>query len=800
MRPRRLVIEGFAAFRDRAELDFDGVDFFALVGPTGSGKSSVIDAICFALYGNVPRYDNRIVAPVITIGSIEAKVMLEFSIGEERFIATRVARRSSRGTGASTKEARLEHVVGETTEVLAGNADELSARVEKLLGLSYDYFTRCVVLPQGAFARFLHDTAGNRQGLLRSLLDIDIYTRIGRTARQNAENDKGAITMGGQLLEQLSDATPALLAEAEEQVARLEELTVVLRRAEVELAQLKETIDLHRQASRQAGEMVARLGRISLPLAIESAAGEQRSLKAAVAEAEASLEAAVAARQALEGVAQPELAPFEAADRAHKALVGLAGDLVAAGDGLASAIAAVQAAHVAAAAAEDLAGAAADELESARRQHSAAHLASSLVAGEVCPVCLQPVGTLPRHKPAAAIDKAEALVAAADREMKVASQAMTAKASLVAAAEATEKGLRAQQELLLHEVREHLEADVVTEAIAEIKRHQAELESARQAEESTRAAHSELKKRADKAAGALGSAWSSFDDQRDPVIELGPPPAARADVLADWSALMEWAREKLAAQKALAAKSDDAAALAGNERDAQLAQLTGRCEAAGVDLDAVTGMSGIRDHVAKTLASATARQLMVAQDMNKAELLRAQIADLVGRQAVADMLANHLRSTGFERWLVAEALDLLVVTASETLRKLSGGQYSLGHDERNDFVVVDHGNADEQRPARSLSGGETFQASLALALALAEQLSAMTSTGTSRIESIFLDEGFGTLDPDALATVADTIEALGSDERMVGIVTHVRELAERVPVRFEISKDARTSRVEPHFA
>ncbi len=75
MRPISLTAEGFTAFRDSVDVDFTGADFFALVGPTGSGKSSVLDAICFALYGIVPRYDDdRLVAPSITQGANEARV------------------------------------------------------------------------------------------------------------------------------------------------------------------------------------------------------------------------------------------------------------------------------------------------------------------------------------------------------------------------------------------------------------------------------------------------------------------------------------------------------------------------------------------------------------------------------------------------------------------------------------------------------------------------------------------------------------------------------------------------------
>jgi exonuclease SbcC len=101
---------------------------------------------------------------------------------------------------------------------------------------------------------------------------------------------------------------------------------------------------------------------------------------------------------------------------------------------------------------------------------------------------------------------------------------------------------------------------------------------------------------------------------------------------------------------------------------------------------------------------------------------------------------------------------------------------------------------------RTLSGGETFQASLALALALSAQLTTMAAAGAAHLDSIFLDEGFGTLDDATLDVVATTLENLAGSGgtgggRMVGIVTHVRALAERVPVRYAVSRDQRTSSV-----
>jgi exonuclease SbcC len=131
------------------------------------------------------------------------------------------------------------------------------------------------------------------------------------------------------------------------------------------------------------------------------------------------------------------------------------------------------------------------------------------------------------------------------------------------------------------------------------------------------------------------------------------------------------------------------------------------------------------------------------------------------------------------------------------LAELSGGAYALSVDARSGgFGVVDHTNASQVRSARTLSGGETFLASLALALALADQVAGLASSGAARLESLFLDEGFGTLDPDTLDVVATALDELGARGRMVGVVTHVRELADRLPVRFEVRKVGGASVVE----
>src|SRR3954447_2687933 len=208
MRPKRLEVEGFTAFREATVVDFDGADLFAFTGPTGSGKSSLVDAMGFALYGRVHRYGEKLVHPAISSGATEVRVRLDFTIGETLYTAVRVARRTGPAR-ATTKEARLERA----GEVLAGDEKGLTAAVESLLGLDFEQYCRCVVLPQGAFAAFLHDTPKGRQDLLTGLLDLGVYREMAQLAGQRANMAAArAAALHDRLDGDLSDATPEALA------------------------------------------------------------------------------------------------------------------------------------------------------------------------------------------------------------------------------------------------------------------------------------------------------------------------------------------------------------------------------------------------------------------------------------------------------------------------------------------------------------------------------------------------------------------------------------------------------------
>jgi len=293
---------------------------------------------------------------------------------------------------------------------------------------------------------------------------------------------------------------------------------------------------------------------------------------------------------------------------------------------------------------------------------------------------------------------------------------------------------------------------------------------------------------------AESAARARLSATRDPLVRLGAPALDAHGLLAGWTALQAWAAAEAGTRDRDIAPARErvTAARAGA---AQLSSaLSADLAAHGLALPAETVAAGAATAVTAALERARAETRRVADRRAQAAGLTARRDAARGEQQVARLLGDLLRSDRFPRWLVTAAVDALVDEASVTLAGLTNGQFDLTH-EAGEFYVVDHADADSRRSVRTLSGGETFQASLALALALSSQMSTLAAAGAARLDSIFLDEGFGTLDPETLEVVAATLETLAQGQRMVGVVTHVAALADRVPVRFVVSRNARTSTV-----
>ena len=173
----------------------------------------------------------------------------------------------------------------------------------------------------------------------------------------------------------------------------------------------------------------------------------------------------------------------------------------------------------------------------------------------------------------------------------------------------------------------------------------------------------------------------------------------------------------------------------------------------------------------------------------KAGELRGRLKAAQDRFDTYRALSLDLRGDRFQEFLMARIQARLARRASHIVRTVTEGRYDL-HLVDGEFYVKDAWNTGEARSARTLSGGETFIASLSLALALSDTLA-----GSRTLGALFLDEGFGTLDGLTLDAVASVLENLTREGRMVGVITHVEALTERMPARLMVAKGPEGSTV-----
>ncbi|MDI3212958.1 SMC family ATPase [Arthrobacter sp. AL12] len=226
MRIHRLEISAFGPFAGTEHIDFDRLSahgLFLLNGPTGAGKTSVLDAICFALYGSVPgaRQDGKRLRSDHAEAAAEPRVTCEFSARGRHFEVSRSPawdKPSARGrNGFTLQQANTllrERVDGEWIEK-SGRNDEAGAEITDLLGMNRDQFTRVVMLPQGDFAAFLRSKASDRLELLQSLFGTQRFEAVEQELGRRAQAARTEVAS-------LNNQLELLLAQAESETATLE--------------------------------------------------------------------------------------------------------------------------------------------------------------------------------------------------------------------------------------------------------------------------------------------------------------------------------------------------------------------------------------------------------------------------------------------------------------------------------------------------------------------------------------------------------------------------------------------------
>ena len=850
MRPVTLKIKGFTSFRDEQVVDFSDLDLFALWGPTGSGKSSVLDAITYALFGYVERV-GREASRLVSQGQPRMAVTLDFVVGAETYRVTR-----STPASGQTK-ARFEVLEGGEFRSHDEGADQVrrvNELVKEKVGLDYEAFTRSVILPQGKFAEFLTGEAKNRRRILTELLGLELFKRMAQRANEISKEARISAGVKAELLERdYAGLDEAAAADARREAKEATAAAARFGKAETKIDELctrwdddgrriEDLVD----SSTEIGELVDALDEHhSALLDVSASIGPlEEEVRAATAGVESAKDAALAADAALAD-ATSRWGDLEQLASLRQVAVNLSKteqELGAAEKSLADETAKATAAEDELASTKELlekaraeATAAAKDLAEREAEHDRAHdadkvgaLVVGLAPGDPCPVCEKPLDRLPDVSlnaleaakrsladARAARDSAERAVAAAEKDVAVAEsallsarQGMTRCTTEVAAKAKDVSAQRSQLETAADGVTGDRIVEVLAERIDALKQlmqaatvatrehgdattrlseRSRSLEAARARVGETRAALASL---------AFGAALKRAAAAAPKLALPEPWPKDAPANAVELARLTESMRSSLGS---LAGKLDAARAKADEARRKLVGQAVAALpEGFDIEVDDLHALAiAVRDIARRTSEEAVLAAKHAAdveQRLAAASSLRDEINAHKLEQETYKSLGLELKDDRIVEFLQEEALLVLAVAATSHLAELSSGRYKLSFQD-GDFSVVDAWNGDEKRSVTTLSGGETFLASLSLALALSEQIQLLAVSERNKLESLFLDEGFGSLDAETLEVVVAAIEQLGGGDRLVGVITHVPELAERLPVRLDVAKSPRGSTI-----
>lgn len=801
MKPLKLIMSAFGPYAERTEIDFSMLGeqgLYLITGDTGAGKTVIFDAICYALYGETSGgvRDASMLRSQYAPADVPTFVELTFCLRGQEYVVHRnpeYRRPAKRGTGMKVERAYSELRFPIERQPLT-KSGEVDKAIKELLGLDYKQFTQIAMIAQGQFRKFLDTNTEERSKIFRDLFHTVFYQnvqeRLKRAAldkcteckdlqRSTAQflsgiscesypeqqaklsfwRERDFTACAGEALELLAEVVAADEAKREQNAAqknelltkqknladqlqvfaKLDELAAAVRKAQAEEAALARSIDgeaaaklVREQALEAAEKALAEAKQAQLDVAKEQGAQQQLATRQRdLRELEAMLERYARDMQELAKKRQEYSAYFQDFTKKRQ--------------------------HY-------------NALDDAFMQAQAGILAQKLAVGTACPVCgalehPQPA-VLPQNAPTQQqVKQAQAQVTSAKEKLG------HIKGEGVKLGESCEqqKGLLLQKsgELLacteLDALAECLQAEQqsVNMQLWELSERLRPLEQlAKQEEQRDRAVtqQKELNAKADAAA------------------------QARSHELAKVQGQLEEKKRQLEEQQKLVATLDEAALRS------QYAELTARVNVLEQDdrrrYAAIEKNKGIAEEVQKS------SEKLVQSEQEYQSL-----------KVLSDTMNGKLTSkkhVNLETYIQMHYLDKILRRANLRLMKMTSGQYELYRESVDnadvktgnsktglDLVVQDHYSG-RKRSVKTLSGGESFMASLALALGLADEVQA--SAGGIHLDAMFVDEGFGSLDDAALQQAIATLQGLSEGHRLVGIISHVHDLMDMIDMQLIVTK------------
>lgn len=875
MRPEKLVISGWGPYKTKTEIDFtrfDGRGLFLVTGATGAGKTTIFDAITYALYGSLSgemREKNSVRSDFADADTPTFVELFMRHDGEEYHILrnpeyTRPKKRVK--SGALTKEKENAVLYLPDGRILEGTK-EVNAKVQEILVLDYQQFKQITMIAQGEFARLLTAPPKDKTRIFRDIFGTGIYEQFTQLLRAKSNELYGKVMeqrhkleedvrmllvnrQGQEVTEKLVELTGAdnwnydainaelsavlkITGDTEKDLQRKndglqrenEELTKTVTEKKLEngqierLAQVKEKLEelQRREQSIQEKQDVlnwAKLAETLLPYKVK-----EQTEKEALVRARSNLDC-LCESEAQASVDLEKLAPFAADRRALwqkyldtcKTLAEKqqeADNLKRSVEKLGADWTLAKEAYLAVERICDEKRAAYGEAERAYRHAMVGIVAKMLQKGKPCPVCGSTEHPNPATEEPGVLTEAElnALKAEVQKAERELADKQEKAAALNALTAEQEKKLQELQNLVvtcereMHESKEQIikKTSYDRQEFWEKSFHQKERMVQENMEHATKmqatlAATKEHIAVAKKDIAAREGVWA----ESRKAYEAAVKEAGFSDIKAAEAAQLEKRQmeqisrqledytKELTAAKGIAEHLEETI---GNKELHDLQPLRERAVQLGEQLTEnqkqLKKAHAFHEEVKKTLAQFSEKLTRIA----KAKEEYGYVKDL-------DNLAsgNNAKRLVFEQYVLAGYFEEILRAANLRFHKMTGGRYEMSRvQEAGDgrvkdsleIQVMDYYTG-KSRSVKTLSGGESLKASLSLALGMSDVIQAMN--GGIKVDTLFIDEGFGALDSESLDQACQTLTGLVESNRLIGIISHVPELRERIDCQLVVEK------------
>lgn len=849
MIPVYLKLEGFLSYREPVEVDFTGFDLACISGPNGSGKSSLLDAITWALFGYARRRDESL----INNASEAAEVIYQFDYEGNRY---QVQRSNPRGK-TSSLEFQIQTPDGGWKTLSERTLRETQARVEETLRMDYETFVNASFFLQGKADQFTQQRPGDRKRILAGILGLDIwesYRREAVTARKRIEGEIAVVDgrlaeieaelkeedQRRQFLQKLEDDLAQLGELRASQESNLENVRKLVARVEEQKknvlalqAQLEEAhsarhntaarLDARRQEKQQFVEVLARAEKIRADHQDWEAAQAELERWEEVAsrfrQQEKARQAPLLEIQAAQARLEQELKSLEAqqvqVDAAREEQSRLEGEQQQVQGQLKE----VEARLADRLEAEQALEQARQELASAKAENPV--LRSQMVElrdritqlqeveGALCPLCGQPLSEPERL----------ALIQDLEAQGKEMGDRYRANQGLLETADSTVRELEGSVEVynrLDAELRQHTRRlDQISAGLQPLEKVVQEWESeasarllavldALEAETFALEARQQLAE-VDARLKETGYDAAAHDQVRQQV-NAGRQVAEELRTLERAEAAVEPLQREIGELEAQHAEQEQTLTTRQAAYEQEAAQLA-QAEEQKPDLQqAERELLNVqeRENRLRMQFGAAEQRVLVLEDLKERRAGYLEQREGLSRQVSRyKQLERAFSKDGVPALLIEQALPQIEARANEILDRLSDGAMTVRfvtqaeykdqrREDLRETLDIQISDSAGVRDYEMYSGGEAFRVNFAIRLALAEVLARRAG---ARLQSLVIDEGFGSQDALGRQRLVEAINLIRSDFKKILVITHIDELKDVFPARIEVSKTLTGSQV-----